>query len=155
MGARLCARALSAVLFAAASTAIVVALAVATTSPSLDTGQWARLGLALTGGGVPLTLLGVALGYWLPPKGVLPAANILYLTLSYLGGLWTGPDGLPGAVRGAARLLPTWQWGEVLWSAVGHGPWPVGNWLALLGYGVVFAALAAWGYRRDEGQRFR
>jgi ABC-2 type transport system permease protein len=154
-GTRLCARALSAAVFAIASVAAVVAVAVPTTTPDLDAGQWLRLAAALVAGSVPFTLLGIALGYWLPPKGALPAANILYLTLSYAGGLWTGPTGLPEVVDRGARWLPTRQWGEVLWSAVADRRWPASSAVALLAYGAAFAVLGAWGYRRDEGQRYR
>jgi ABC-2 type transport system permease protein len=154
-GTRMCARALSALVFATASVAAVVVVAVPTTSPHLDLAAWGRLGVALAVGSVPFTLLGIALGYWLPAKGALPVANVLYLTLSYAGGLWTGPTGLPHAVERLAGVLPTRQWGDVLWPAALGGPWPIGHWLALAGYAAAFAALAVWGYRRDEGQRFR
>jgi ABC-2 type transport system permease protein len=155
VGTRLAARALSAAGFAAVSVGVVVAVAVPTTSPRLSPPEWARLGIALAAGSVPFTLLGIALGYWLPPKGALPVANILYLTLSYAGGLWTGPTGLPHVVERLAEGLPTRQWGDVLWPAATGRPWQVGHWLALVGYGAAFALLAAWGYRRDEGQRYR
>jgi ABC-2 type transport system permease protein len=152
---RMCARALSAFLFAAASVAAVVAVAVPTTSPGLGLAEWSRLATALAAGSIPFTLFGIALGYWLPPKGALPVANILYLTLSYAGGLWTGPTGLPHAVDWLARALPTRQWGEVLWPAARGAPWQLSHWGALLAYAIAFGALAAWGYRRDEGQRYR
>ncbi len=154
-GARMAARALSAIVFAAASVGVVVVVAVPTTSPDIDLPAWGRLAVALAAGSVPFTLLGIALGYWLPAKGALPVANILYLTLSYAGGLWTGPTGLPHAVERVAGVLPTRQWGDVLWSAVLGRGWPIGHWLALAGYAVVFGVLGVWGYRRDEGQRFR
>lgn len=152
---RLWGRVLSAGVFAAASLIVVTAVAVPTTHPRLAATDWFRLVLALVAGGVPFTLLGIALGYWLPPKGALPAANILYLGLSYVGGLWTGPTGLPHGVEQAGRLLPTRQWGEVLWEAATGSRWQLGHWLVLLGYTAGFGVLAALGYRRDEGQRYR
>jgi ABC-2 type transport system permease protein len=154
-GTRMSARALSALLFASASVGAVVLVAVPSTSPNLDLAAWARLGVALTAGSIPFTLLGIALGYWLPAKGALPVANILYLTLSYAGGLWTGPTGLPAAVERIAEVLPTRQWGDVLWPAALGAGWRAGHWLVLAGYAVAFGALGVWGYRRDEGQRFR
>jgi ABC-2 type transport system permease protein len=152
---RLGGRVLSAGAFATAAVGIVVAVAVPVTHPHLAAAQWSRLVLALAAGGVPFTLLGVALGYWVPPKSALPVANILYLGLSYVGGLWTGPTGLPHAIERAGQVLPTREWGEVLWEAALGLPWHRGPWLALLGYSAGFAALAVWGYRRDEGQRYR
>jgi ABC-2 type transport system permease protein len=154
-GVRLGARVLSATLFAAAASATVVAVALATTDAALSPVAWTELALVLLAGIVPFALLGIALGYWLPPKGALPVANVLYLTLSYTGGLWTGPSGLPDAVRQVAPVLPTWQWGDVLWPAALGAPWPPTHWVVLGGYARAFGAAAVWGYRRDEGQRFR
>lgn len=152
---RLCARGLSAILFGTASVGVVIAVAVPTTSPDLSGSEWARLLLSLAAGSVPFTLLGIALGYWLSPKGALPIANILYLALAYAGGLWTGPTGLPQVVEDGASWLPTRKWGEALWDAVQGRGWNASTWLALLAYAAAFGALAAWGYRRDEGRRYR
>jgi ABC-2 type transport system permease protein len=152
---RMTARILSAAVFAFAAVAAVVAIAVPTTTPHLSVAAWLRLGAALVAGSVPFTLLGIALGYWLPAKGALPVANILYLTLSYVGGLWTGPTGLPHALAQISHVLPTRQWGDVLWAAVRTGSWPAVHWLALAVYAAAFGAFAAWGYTRDEGKRFK
>jgi ABC-2 type transport system permease protein len=153
--ARFAGRIVSALAFALASASVVAAVAVSAGSASLSPGGWARLSLALLAGSIPLALLGIALGYWTPPKGALPIANLLYLTTAYVGGLWTGPHNLPKAVDEVGRILPTRQWGNVVWSAAGGGIGPAASWLALLAYTVVFAAVAVWGYRRDEGERFR
>lgn len=155
VGTRLVARGLSAIVFGAAAVAVVIALAVPTTHPRLGAAEWLRLAVALAAGSVPFTLLGIALGYWLTPKGALAGANVLYLALSYVGGLWTGPTGLPHTVAQLGRVLPTRQWAELLWAAARGQPWHAGNWLALLGYTLGFAGVAAWGYRRDEGRKFR
>ena len=82
-------------------------------------------------------------------------ANVLYLVFSYLGGLWTGPHDLPSVAKTLSPFVPTRQWGDVLWPAALGTPWRVEHWLALLAWSLVFAAVATWGYRRDEGQRFR
>ena len=152
---RLAARAISALGFAAASAAIVAGVALLATDAQLSAAASVRLPLALLAGSVPFTALGIALGYWIPPKGALPVANILYLTLAYAGGLWTGPSGLPALVTRLSHGLPTREWGEILWPAATGAPWSAAPWLALLAYAVAFTLLAAWGYRRDEGQRFR
>ena len=47
---------------------------------------------------MPFVLLGLAIAYWTSPKTALPVANVLYMLLSYAGGLWTGPGDLPHAV---------------------------------------------------------
>jgi ABC-2 type transport system permease protein len=152
---RIVGRVLSALVFALAAVGALVALALATTETSLSQGQWLRLGVALLAGSVPFVMLGIGIAYWTSPKSALPVANILYMLLSYAGGLWTGPHGLPHVVERVSPYTPTRQWGDVLWPAVAGSAWSGRHWLALLAYTALFGAVAVWGYRRDEGQRFR
>lgn len=152
---RIAGRAAAAALFGAATTVVVVIVVLATTSAGLSALGWARLAAALLLGSIPFVVLGVAMAYWFSPRGALPIANALYLLLSYTGGLWTGPDRLPDVVRSVSPYTPTRQWGEVLWPAVSDQPWRPRSWLLLAAWGAAFVALAAWGYLRDEGQRFR
>jgi ABC-2 type transport system permease protein len=152
---RLAGRALAAAAFATASSGVVLAIALPTTSVSLPAGAWLRLALALAAGGVTFVAFGIGLGYVVSPKGALPVANILYLSLAYVGGLWTGPSGVPHAVAALSVALPTRVWANVLWEAADGRPWHARYWGGLLAYFCVFCILAAWGYRRDEGERFR
>ena len=69
-------------------------------------------------------------------------------------GLWTTPANLPSAVASVSPLVPTRQFGNVLWGATEGRLWRPRDWLLLLAWGAAFAALAAWGYRRDEGRRY-
>jgi ABC-2 type transport system permease protein len=152
---RFAARSLSAVLFGLASAGFVAITAVATTDAALPATRWATFAAALTFGSVPFALLGIALGYWVSPRGALPIANILYLVLSFAGGLWTTPKHLPSAIASVSPLVPTRQFGNVLWGATEGHPWQARDWLLLLLWTATFAGFAAWGYRRDEGRRYR
>ena len=149
------ARVLSALAFALASSALVTAAALTTTDPDLAAGRWPALGLVLLLGSVPFALLGIAIGYWLTPRGALPVANLLFLSLAYVGGLLGGAQNLPGVLADVSGALPTRLWGELLAAAVGLGAWHAIDAVGLAAYAAAFAALAAWGYRRDEGERFR
>lgn len=151
---RLGARVLSAAAFALAAAALVAVAAVAATPLHLGPLRWLALGATLLAGGVPFALLGVAIGYLASPRAALPIANVLYLALSYAGGLWSGRRALPDAVEAVSPYLPTRRLAELLWAAVaGRAAWA--SCAVLLGYAVAFAALAAWAYRRDEGRRYR
>ncbi len=92
---RIGARLASAAVFAAAAAAVVVAVALATTRPALAGPRWAEFGSTLLVGTAPFALFGIALGYWAPQRGALPIANVVYLGLSYAGGLWFRPSDLP------------------------------------------------------------
>lgn len=149
IGARVCA----AVVFAGVAAGTVMVVAVATTPASLPLPRWLLLVALLLVGAVPFGLLGIAIGYVVRPRAALPIANLLYLPLSYAGGLWAGP----GATGGSSRVLdlvPTHAWATLLWWAVGStslDPVAVG---LLASWTVLFGLLAVWAYRRDEGERF-
>ena len=154
-GTRLGARVVSAAVFAAAASAALAGVAVATTPIALAPVGWGELALTLLAGTTPFALLGIALGYWAPQRGALPIANLLYLGLSYAGGLWIRPQDLPAVVAAVSPYLPTGSFSDVLaGTAAGH-PFEPGDCARLAGFAALFAALAAWGYRRDEGRQFR
>ncbi|MGH3050909.1 MAG: ABC transporter permease, partial [Gaiellaceae bacterium] len=148
---RMAGRVLAALAFASASAALVIATVLATTSTTPRAGEMARLAGTLLLGSVPFVALGLVIAYWSSPKAALPVANLLYIVLAYVGGFWSGPTDLPHWLDGASPYTPTRQWGDLLWSAVSGGGFERGHWLALAGYTALFGALAAWGYRRDEG----
>jgi len=152
---RLAARLLSAAVFAAAAAAVVVAVAFAATPASLGAAGLLELAAALVAGVVPFALLGVAIGYWAPPRAALPLANLLYLVLSYAGGLWFRPERLPRLVEHVSPFLPTHALADVLAAAVLGGMPPWRSWCALAGFAALFGVVASWGYRRDEARRYR
>jgi ABC-2 type transport system permease protein len=154
-GVRLGARVLSALIFAAAAAALLVVVAVATTSVSLPPARWAGLALVLLLGAAPFALLGIALGYLAPARGALPIANLLYLALAYGGGLWMRPSDLPSPVAAVSPYLPTRAFGDVLAATAGGRPIGLRATGGLALFTVVFAALAVFGFRRDEGRNFR
>ena len=152
---RLAARSLSAAAFAAGAAGILIVLAVALTGVSLPATGWLGLAAALAAGTVPFALLGTAIGYWAPVRGALPLANLLYLTLSYAGGLWVEPRRLPHWVAAVSPALPTRCLADALAAPVAGAPVPWRAWSGLAAFAAAFAALAAAGYRRDEGRRYR
>jgi ABC-2 type transport system permease protein len=154
IGVRLLARLASAAVFAAAAAAVVVATALLTTDAALTTGRWLELAAALVAGTVPFALLGIAIGYWAPPRGALPIANLLYLASSYAGGLWFRPEHLPPALARVSPFLPTRALADVLTAPALGTAAPGRAWAALVVFAAAFCGLAAWGYRRDEGRRY-
>jgi ABC-2 type transport system permease protein len=154
VAARFGARILAALVFAIGAAVLVSIVAVLTTPVALPAARWALLGGVALVSSIPFALLGIALGYWTSPRGALPLANLLYLSLSFLGGLWTG-RALPHVVAEVSPYLPTHQFAEILWAATGGRPWPHAAVPVLGVYTLLFATLAWIGYRRDEGEKFR
>jgi ABC-2 type transport system permease protein len=96
--------------------------------------------------------LGTALGYWLPVRGAVPLTNLVYLPLSYAGGM-----------LGAAAddrldrwgVLPTTQWNDLLYgTSLQHTlpAWPTAGMLVWL---LLLSAVAVLGYQRVQRETFR
>ena len=103
---------------------------------------------------VPFILMGLAIGYSLPPKAAIVVAQVLFFPLAFGGGLMTAPGGAPGFVENIAPYLPTGASVRLMWAAVGDFPLQVGSVLSLIAWIVALAGVALWAYRRDEGRRF-
>ncbi len=144
-----------AVIFAVLATGVLWAFAFFTTPVSYGAGQVLRLALALALGAIPFAGLGIALGYSVKARSAVPVANLIYLPMTFAGGLWWPPDELPGAVQQVSPYLPTRMFGEIVWAAVDNRATPLAAAGGLIAYGVVFLAFAAWRYRREERRRFR
>jgi ABC-2 type transport system permease protein len=155
-GVRFTARTLVALAFNLASVVPLIAVATLLTPVRLDLLTWIRVLLALLVGAVPLALLGIMLGYLLSERGALPVTNLIFLPLSYAGGLFgSGADQLP---RFAARIspwLPTRQWSDLITGFGLNGQLPTRQLVYLAGYGALFGVLAIVGYRRDETRQYR
>ncbi|HET9243497.1 MAG TPA: ABC transporter permease [Gaiella sp.] len=153
---RLAGRVLSALAFATATVGVVAIVGTSVYGVHPPAGRAVASLVALLLGSVPFALLGIAFGYWLPANAALPVANLAFLPLAIGGALWARPEGLPHNADVVSQLLPTRSWMEVLDSvATGDHPLPLHHVAALVGWTVVFGTLAWWGYRRDEGERFR
>jgi ABC-2 type transport system permease protein len=103
---------------------------------------------------VPFTLLGLGIGYSLPPKAAIVVAQVLFIPLAFGGGLMSAPGGAPGFIEVIAPYLPTGGAGRLMWAAVGDFPFDSGSFVALLGWCVALGLFAISAYRRDEGRRF-
>jgi len=153
---RLAGRVLSAIVFATATVGLVVVVGLVAYDAEMAPWRFAAAITALILGGIPFALLGIAFGYWLPPRAALPVANLAFLPLAVAGAFWARLDGLPHDADVASQLVPTRSWMDVLDAvATGDDPLPLHHVAALVGWAAAFAALAWWGYRRDEGERFR
>lgn len=151
---RFAGRVLAALVFAGASAAVVIAVSIGTVSPQLSVASWVELSAALLAGALPFALIGIALGYLVTPRSALPLANVVYLGLSFAGGLWTAPANLPAAAEGVSVFLPTRAYADLLASAALELPVPIRAWVVLALSTIAGGLLAVWAYRRDEGQQY-
>lgn len=152
---RFVATTMAATVFAVIAVGLVIVAGLVLTDAAMPLTSWGRLFVAVVAGAVPMAMFGVAIGYWSPVSAALPVANILYLVLSFGGGLFLRPEAMPDVIDTVSRLLPTRHIGELAWASVLGLSWPVESWLWLAGYSVAFGIMAVVGYRRDEGARYR
>ena len=153
---RFTARLIVALGFSAVSLVPLAILAAAVSPVDLGWAAAGRVIVALVAGAVPLGLLGMMLGYLLSERGAVPVTNVVFLPLSYAGGLFGTPIGeLPRFARSLSPWLPTRQWSDLLLDFGVRGHLPAHPTIALAAYGVGFAALAGLGYRRDEQRQYR
>lgn len=152
---RLVAQTATAIVFTSMALALLWSVSALAGAAALSAAQFASLFAALAGGVIPFVLMGAALGYLMPPRGAVPIANLIYLPLSYFGGLWVPPSMLPDAVDVISMFTPTRHLGELAWASVlGRSP-PLHSIKVLAVYGIASAAIALIMWRRDEELRTR
>lgn len=150
----LLARLVSSMAFSLLAAGVIVLLALGLTDAELKFSEWVVFIVGLLLGGLTFSFMGLALGYWASEKSSLPIGNMIYLPLSFAGGLWKPPSILPDRIREISTYLPTRHYGDVLWAAVQGTSVPTSAIQGLLLYGVAFSAIAYWGFRRDHLKRF-
>jgi ABC-2 type transport system permease protein len=104
---------------------------------------------------VPFVLLGMAIGYSLTAKAALAVVQVVLFPLAFAGGLFLPPMMFPSWLDAISQATPTRAGRDLLVQALTGEPAYALAWPVLLGWTAVFAALAVWAYRRDEGRRFR
>lgn len=123
----------------AAGAVIVVAL-IAT--PMETQGfPWLLFLISLLLGGIPFAILGLLVGFVVKGKAVLPVANLLYLPLSFAGGLWLPPNALPKIIQNLSEFLPTRMYGEIIWAVVFNKELPLTSIKGLFIYSFLFLVL--------------
>lgn len=116
------ARIMVSVLVVTMAVALVVAVAQAMADITLPALAWARLGAACLMASVAATVMGIALGHLASARTAVPLANLVYLPLAYLGGLWVPPMLMPEAINALSVWMPTRAMGELAWAAIEGRP---------------------------------
>ncbi len=147
------ARFISSYVFSLLSIGLLIIFAHVYTFISLSTAQWLYFFLAHMGLGLIFCLMGLTLGYWAEEKTALPVGNLIYLPLTFAGGLWKPPTVLPESLKTISEYLPTRQYGEVLWAIVSSQKIEIEYLLGLGIYALVFLILSYIGMSKDFKSR--
>ena len=152
---RMVARIVNGAIFALFGLVPLILVAWLFTSASVTGSQLlAGTGMILLGS-VPFVLLGMAVGYSLTAKAALPVVQVILFPLAFAGGLFLPPMMFPPWLDAVSQATPTRAGRDLLVQALTGEPAYALAWPVLLGWTVLFAALAVGAYRRDEGRRFR
>ena len=109
------------------------------------------LGLVIVGS-IPFASMGLVLALVAPFNAAPGFANMLYLPMSFLGGLWLPVEMLPKVLQGFAPVLPTYHMKQLMlrvfdYQAAGHVSTHL---LALLAFTLVMLGCAWFAFRRRE-----
>jgi ABC-2 type transport system permease protein len=117
---------------------------------------WLGLFLMLLIGCLPFCALGLVLGYAAGPNSAPILANLIYLPVAIVSGLWVPIEFLPAFLQRIALFLPAYHYAQLAQFPLGtgHGR-PIWFHLgALVTFTVICLALAVFLYRRDEGKSY-
>ena len=145
-GAWLAAKLAMAMLFAAVIFAIMAVVAITLGGVELAPSAWAMLFALDLLGVLPFCAIGLFIGCVVDGQGAPAVANLVYLPMAFLSGLWFPLQFLPALVGDLAPLWPAWHLGRLALAAVGQGAstGSAGHVLALVATTVLFLVLARW-----------
>lgn len=147
------ARIMAGVFFAALAMALVLVLGRVLGGVVLaDAGAWARLVAVTLLAAGPATVMGTALGSLASARAAVPLANLIFLPLAYLGGLWMPPQMLPDALAAISVWTPTRAMGELAWAALDGRALPL-RYLAMLAGWTAIAAAVTWAAQARHARR--
>lgn len=132
-----------------------IAVALAFTAAAVPWGTFALAVLLVIVAGVPFLFIGLTLGYLLSAKAAVAVAQVVVFPLAFAGGLFMPPEAFPAWLDSLSQGLPSRAARDLVVAVVVGGDVRPLSILVLAGWTVLFAALTAYAYRRDEGQRFR
>jgi ABC-2 type transport system permease protein len=150
--AYLLAKCCSAMAFGIIIVSILSLLAITIAHVSITSVEFARM-IALTIVGViPFACMGMALALLVPFSSAPGIANMIYLPMSFLGGLWIPIMMLPHILQKFAILLPTYHLAQLTLRNFGYqsAGSAMSHWFGLLGFTLLMMGIAWIAFRRIE-----
>ena len=106
--------------------------------------ELAQLLVMIAGGAIPFASMGLLFGLLIPPSAGPGFVNLIYLPLSFLGGLWWPVEQLPHVLQVFAHVLPSYWFSRIALHALGQGSGAAWTAYAVLaGYTVASLGLSA------------
>lgn len=103
--------------------------------------QWLISGLALLLGGILFLGIGLIMSSFKNEKTASVFANLLYLGMAALGGLWMPTETFPEWLQPISKAMPTYQFRELAVGYINDGAIPLKSFLILLAYSIMSLVL--------------
>jgi ABC-2 type transport system permease protein len=142
----------SAVFFGILIVSLLALMGITLGHVSLSPIEFARM-IALTViGVVPFVCMGLALALLVPFNAAPGITNMVYLPMSFCGGLWVPLMFLPHFMQKIAVLMPTYHLGQLMLGAFGYASTgtSLSHWAGLLGFTLLMLGIAGVAMRRFE-----
>jgi ABC-2 type transport system permease protein len=119
---------------------------------SLSMVEYLRMIALTVVGVVPFACMGMALALLVPFSSAPSITNIIYMPMSFCGGLWVPLMFLPHFLQKVAVLFPTYHLGQLMLGAFGYASTgsTLSHWYGLLGFTLLMLGIAAFAQRRLE-----
>ncbi|MGC2399373.1 MAG: ABC transporter permease [Acidobacteriaceae bacterium] len=139
--------------FALSVTVLLMILGTLMAGVQITAGEGLSLLAVIAAGVVPFASLGLVIGLLMPSNAAPGVINLIYLPLSFCGGLWLPIQALPHWLQVIAHGLPSFWFSRLALRTIGYvdGSQLVA-WSVLALYTVVFLLAAALIFRRQEAQ---
>jgi ABC-2 type transport system permease protein len=112
-----------------------------------------RLLAVVAAGVIPFASLGLVIGLVMPANAAPGVINLIYLPLSFCGGLWMPIEALPHWLQSVAHGLPSFWFARLALRSLGYSDSSaLTAWAVLAAYTVLFLLAAASIFRRQEAQ---
>jgi ABC-2 type transport system permease protein len=134
----------SAVFFGMLIVSLLALMGITLGHVSLSPIEFARM-IALTAVGViPFVCMGLALALLVPFSSAPGITNMIYLPMSFCGGLWVPLMFLPHFMQKIAVLMPTYHLGQLMLGAFGYASTgtTLSHWYGLLGFTLLMLGIA-------------
>jgi len=141
------------VLFASVAVALVYIAGGFVGGVKLERGVWALLLLTHILACIPFILIGLLIGFAFKANAAMAFANLVFLGLAVLGGLWIPVTVFPDVMQSIAKWLPSYHLGEIALKVSGTpGERSLGPHLAMIATMTIFLTAAVffvWRRQRD------
>ena len=113
------AKVLSTLIFASLAVALVYIIAGFAADVRLPRATWVMLLLVHILATLPFILIGLSIGFTFKANASVAIANLLFMGLAILGGLWIPVFLFPDSLQAVSKLLPTYHLGEIALAVSG------------------------------------